>query len=262
MRRRVAAQLALVARRRDHLAVANDHGADRHVVVLERALGLAQRQSHEVLVAREDTGLTFTAPPAAGPRRRSASPQPAQRAGRPATRTPSRGERQRRRPAAAEAPVVDQLAVPVDRVGERPVEGAGPVAELTASLARRVAPVLGHQHETLRRDRRRAARAAPRRAPRARSPRGRTSSGWRTPESSATRSNSSTQLASCPPKHVALARACRARRRAGGPSRRREHRRRCLPVDDRRQAPAQVVADHARTRCRPGWCGRPATPNT
>jgi hypothetical protein len=51
---RVAAQLALVARGGDHLARMHDHAADRHVVVLQRSLGLAQRQAHEVLVAREE----------------------------------------------------------------------------------------------------------------------------------------------------------------------------------------------------------------
>ena len=48
------AQLALVAGRRQHLAVPHDHRADRDVVVLERALGLAQREPHVVLVAREE----------------------------------------------------------------------------------------------------------------------------------------------------------------------------------------------------------------
>ena len=51
---RVAAQLALVAGGGDHLALVDDHGADRHVVVVECALGLAQGEAHEVLVAREE----------------------------------------------------------------------------------------------------------------------------------------------------------------------------------------------------------------
>ncbi len=51
---RVGAELALVVAGADHLAVVDDHGADRHVVVLERPRGLAQRQAHEVLVAREE----------------------------------------------------------------------------------------------------------------------------------------------------------------------------------------------------------------
>ena len=54
MRRRVPAQLALVARGGQHLALVGDHAADRHVLVLEGPLGLAQRQPHEVLVAREE----------------------------------------------------------------------------------------------------------------------------------------------------------------------------------------------------------------
>ena len=40
---RVAAQLALIRSRGDHLALVGDHAADRHVVVLERALRFAQR---------------------------------------------------------------------------------------------------------------------------------------------------------------------------------------------------------------------------
>ena len=52
----VTAQLALVVCGRDRLAVAYDHCSDRHVVVLERALGLPQREAHEVFVAWEEVG--------------------------------------------------------------------------------------------------------------------------------------------------------------------------------------------------------------
>ena len=54
VRRRVLAQLALVVAGREDLAVAHDDRADRHVVVFQRALGLAQREAHEVLVAWEE----------------------------------------------------------------------------------------------------------------------------------------------------------------------------------------------------------------
>jgi hypothetical protein len=54
---RVLAELALVVAGRDHLAVVDDDRADRHVVVLERALRLAEGEAHEVLVAREEAGV-------------------------------------------------------------------------------------------------------------------------------------------------------------------------------------------------------------
>ena len=57
VRRRVLAQLALVVAGADHLAAAHDDRADRHVVVVERPPRLAQRQPHELLVAREQRGL-------------------------------------------------------------------------------------------------------------------------------------------------------------------------------------------------------------
>jgi len=54
VRARVLAKLALVVCARDHLPIADDHRADRHVVVRERALRLTDRQAHEVLVKREE----------------------------------------------------------------------------------------------------------------------------------------------------------------------------------------------------------------
>ena len=54
VRGRVGAQLALVAGRRDHLAVADDDGSDRHVAVLGSGRRLRQRQAHGLLVAREE----------------------------------------------------------------------------------------------------------------------------------------------------------------------------------------------------------------
>ncbi len=53
MRGRILAQLALVVRGGDELAVVHDDRADRHVVVFRRALGLAQREAHEVVVVVE-----------------------------------------------------------------------------------------------------------------------------------------------------------------------------------------------------------------
>ncbi len=50
----VVAELALVVTGADHLTVPDDHRTDRDVVVVERALGLAQRQPHVVLVAGEE----------------------------------------------------------------------------------------------------------------------------------------------------------------------------------------------------------------
>jgi hypothetical protein len=38
----------------DDLTVLDDHCPDRHVIVLQRALGFAQREPHEVLIAREE----------------------------------------------------------------------------------------------------------------------------------------------------------------------------------------------------------------
>ena len=54
VRRRVAAPLALVAGRGEHLALADHHGADRHVAVLDGTLRLAQREAHEVLIATKE----------------------------------------------------------------------------------------------------------------------------------------------------------------------------------------------------------------
>ncbi len=50
----ILAQLALVVGRRDDLAVAHEHRADRHVVVFGRTLGLAQGETHEVVIAWEE----------------------------------------------------------------------------------------------------------------------------------------------------------------------------------------------------------------
>ena len=50
----VGADLALVVAGGDDLAVLDDHGADRDVIVVERAHRLAQREAHEVLVARKE----------------------------------------------------------------------------------------------------------------------------------------------------------------------------------------------------------------
>src|SRR4051794_13655469 len=64
----VATQLALVAPGPDDLALVHDHRADRHVVVLQRPLGLAEGQAHEVLVLGEeghgwhDKPRTFASP--------------------------------------------------------------------------------------------------------------------------------------------------------------------------------------------------------
>jgi hypothetical protein len=55
VRRRVLAQLALVVPGADHLPLVHDDGADRHVVVVQRLLRLADRQAHEVLVARKES---------------------------------------------------------------------------------------------------------------------------------------------------------------------------------------------------------------
>ena len=53
MGRRVAALLALVVRRADHLAVTHDRAAHRHVAVVGGLLGLAQHDAHEVLIPRK-----------------------------------------------------------------------------------------------------------------------------------------------------------------------------------------------------------------
>jgi hypothetical protein len=55
--RGVRPQLALVAGRPNHLALANHHGADRHVLVLGGALCLFQGEAHELLVAPEESIL-------------------------------------------------------------------------------------------------------------------------------------------------------------------------------------------------------------
>jgi tRNA(adenine34) deaminase len=52
----IAAQLALVRRRADHLLIAGDHASHRHIVVVQRPLRLAQGEPHEVLVARKENG--------------------------------------------------------------------------------------------------------------------------------------------------------------------------------------------------------------
>jgi hypothetical protein len=54
VRGRVLAHLALVVRRGDDLAAVDDDRPDRHVVVLDRALGLAEGEPHEVLITREE----------------------------------------------------------------------------------------------------------------------------------------------------------------------------------------------------------------
>ena len=46
----------------DELAVAHQHRADRHVVVFQRTLGLAQGQAHEVLVAWEEASAHRSRP--------------------------------------------------------------------------------------------------------------------------------------------------------------------------------------------------------
>ncbi len=48
---RALAHLTLVAGCADDLAVEHDHASDGHVAVVRGALGLTQRQAHEVLVA-------------------------------------------------------------------------------------------------------------------------------------------------------------------------------------------------------------------
>ena len=63
MRGRVLAQLALVVAGADDLALVDDDGADRDVLVLERALRLAERQAHEPLVASEEAGGRVTPAP-------------------------------------------------------------------------------------------------------------------------------------------------------------------------------------------------------
>ncbi len=50
----VTAELALVVAESDDLAFLHDYGADRHVIVGERAVGLAEGQPHEVLIAGEE----------------------------------------------------------------------------------------------------------------------------------------------------------------------------------------------------------------
>ena len=53
---RVGAQLALVVAGADHLAAADDDGADRDVIVFGRPGRLTQSEAHEVLLAREEVG--------------------------------------------------------------------------------------------------------------------------------------------------------------------------------------------------------------
>jgi hypothetical protein len=65
VRGRVAAKLPLVAGRRDDLTPVYNDRADRHVVVLEGALCLAQSEAHEVLVAREEAHWSIERPSAA-----------------------------------------------------------------------------------------------------------------------------------------------------------------------------------------------------
>ena len=57
MRGGIAAQLALVPGRGEHLALAHDDRPDRHVVVVGRSLRLAKRQAHEVLIAPEEASI-------------------------------------------------------------------------------------------------------------------------------------------------------------------------------------------------------------
>ena len=70
---RVLAQLALVVRGRQHLAPADEHRADRHVVVFQRPHSLAQGQLHEIVVAWEEAlaHRSLTQWLAAGPARPS-----------------------------------------------------------------------------------------------------------------------------------------------------------------------------------------------
>src|SRR5919109_532694 len=53
----VGTKLALIAGGRKNLSISNEHRSDRHVALLACALGLAQRQAHVVLVAREEVSL-------------------------------------------------------------------------------------------------------------------------------------------------------------------------------------------------------------
>ena len=60
MRGRVAAQLALVRRGREGLAVAGDDGADRDVVVAGSRRRGGQRQPHQLLVAHQSFVAAIT----------------------------------------------------------------------------------------------------------------------------------------------------------------------------------------------------------
>ena len=95
-------------------------------------------------------GKKLTAAPPAGARP-SARPAgtPASMPVRPASRSPAAASEHRRGRPAAEHALVDQLAVPVDRVAQRAVERPGAVAELAPRLRRGVAPVLRHQANPL-----------------------------------------------------------------------------------------------------------------
>ncbi len=54
MGRGIGPKLALVVPLPDHLAVVDDHRADRHIIVVKCARGLPQGQTHEVLIARKE----------------------------------------------------------------------------------------------------------------------------------------------------------------------------------------------------------------
>src|SRR5205807_5959153 len=85
---RIAAHLPLVARRRDDLAVECDHASDRHVLVLQGALRLADGEPHEVLVPGEEDPVHVPVT-SRRPTYRSAARAPPTNPRRSATRMPA-----------------------------------------------------------------------------------------------------------------------------------------------------------------------------
>ena len=133
----------------DHLAVVNEHRPDRHVVVLERPLRLAQGQAHEVLIEREEALADM------------------------------RGERMQRRARAVvcQAPLRDRasplrLAGPSSRPESASRSPADMPNRLRLSTARAASPARRLRAGRRRSPRSRSAAARPRRARTTRSPRG------------------------------------------------------------------------------------------
>ena len=250
----VAAQLALVRRRREHLALVHDHAP----------IGTSSCSSARS-ASRSASLMKYSS---RGKKRGAHAPdhQPAARvalgkAQRAEQADPAGQAHARWPPATAASGAASEKARSsisswYQAIVSRSVRssGARPVAELAARLARRVAPVLGHQQPALRRDRRRQSELldprGPARRPRAAAP----CSGCCTPDRRGHPLDQLHPAQVVAAEHVALAGPARAPRRAGGRRPRRARRPRSSRSPLPRAAGPAGSCRSAGSRSRRGGC--------